>query len=107
MSLLRTLDRTSVVSSPGPLPVLSFLCPSIVARPSARFFSSTPTLLPPRVSSPAPENMDTLFIRALARAASCPEHAKQISTVRQVVPPVTTHHKTRRKSTNNYERRGL
>lgn len=43
--------------------------------------------------------MDNFFIRALARAGSCPEHAKQISTLRDIVPFATRHHKTRRKST--------
>jgi pentatricopeptide repeat protein len=47
--------------------------------------------------------MDNLFIQALARAASCHEHARQIATLRDVVP--YTHHKTRRRDAVQHERR--
>ncbi|KAJ4294306.1 hypothetical protein N0V90_007996 [Kalmusia sp. IMI 367209] len=42
--------------------------------------------------------MDNFFIQALARAASCPQHAKQVSTLRETTSFLTAHHKTRRKS---------
>jgi pentatricopeptide repeat protein len=42
--------------------------------------------------------MDNFFIQALVRAASCPQHTKQISTYRDSIPLTLSHHKPRRKS---------
>jgi pentatricopeptide repeat protein len=42
--------------------------------------------------------MDSFFIQALVRAASCPQHAKHISTHGHTAPPTLSHHKARRKS---------
>jgi pentatricopeptide repeat protein len=43
--------------------------------------------------------MESFFIQALVRAGTCRHHAKHISTLRDVAPYTSTHHKTRRKST--------
>jgi pentatricopeptide repeat protein len=42
--------------------------------------------------------MDSFFIQALVRAASCPQHVKHISTHGHTAPPTLSHHKARRKS---------
>ncbi|KAJ4357725.1 uncharacterized protein N0V89_002301 [Didymosphaeria variabile] len=49
--------------------------------------------------------MENLFIQALARAGSCPEHAKQISTLRDGLPFTGPHHKKSRKSIESIVRR--
>ncbi|KAF2185623.1 hypothetical protein K469DRAFT_707852 [Zopfia rhizophila CBS 207.26] len=113
MSLFRTLDRTTcstVVSNIAPGPLLTFLCPVICSkrRPihsARRVFRQSAVNLPPRSLSAASGHMDNLFIQALAKAASCKRHAKQISTLREVEPYSTTYHKPRRKSIVHNESR--
>ncbi|KAF1960451.1 hypothetical protein CC80DRAFT_513997 [Byssothecium circinans] len=110
MSLLRTLDRTSAVSNPSHArPLLTFLYPVLCKNdPSRRKFSKSSVNSPPRVTRTSTESMDSFFIQALVRAGSCPEHAKQISTLPHAFPfPMATkHHKTRRKNIlHNKERR--
>jgi pentatricopeptide repeat protein len=119
MSLRRSLDRTSAVSIQ--LPLLPFLCPALYRQePARRTFSKSAVTRKPRVTRPSQLAMDNFFISALVRASSCPEHAKHISTKRDLNPSesirassTTTlnanrHHKKRWKSfllTN--ERRGF
>jgi pentatricopeptide repeat protein len=43
--------------------------------------------------------MDTFFIQALVRAGSCPKHATQVHTLREVASPSLRHGNSRRKST--------
>ncbi|KAF2736386.1 hypothetical protein EJ04DRAFT_489865 [Polyplosphaeria fusca] len=108
MSLFRTLDRTSAVSNPSTRPIPTFLCPVLLSNTVRRSFRATPVVPRSRTSSsPLSNQMDSLFIQALARAASCHEHAKQISTLRQVIPPVTSYRKTRRNDISHSERRGF
>ncbi|KAF1967634.1 hypothetical protein BU23DRAFT_658862 [Bimuria novae-zelandiae CBS 107.79] len=102
MSLFRALDRTSAVScSHAATPILTFLYPAAYAKSSKRSFGKSAINRPPRIRRADGVRMDNLFIQALARAGSCPLHAKQISTLREVVPFAATHHKTRRKSTSS------
>ncbi|PSN68545.1 hypothetical protein BS50DRAFT_571803 [Corynespora cassiicola Philippines] len=109
MSLFRSLDRTTctaAVSSSAATTtpsshILAFLCPAFTTfTPHAprRSFSRRPvtrpvTRLPRAPGTPDPTPMDSFFISALARAASCPEHARQISSLS------AHHHRPRRKST--------
>ncbi|KAF2471673.1 uncharacterized protein BDR25DRAFT_22181 [Lindgomyces ingoldianus] len=106
MSLFHTLERTTntVVSNVG-RPILTFLCPSLLSRPFRRMFRPSAADRRPRISLPSTELMDTLFIQALACAGSCEQHARQISTMRKIIPFASKHHKIRRKSTFNDDRR--
>lgn len=107
MSLLRALDGTTctaaVANAITTRPMLSFLYPSPrpVSKNTRRSFANTAMSRTPRVpSSNSPhDTWDTFFIQALARAGSCREHQRQIATLREVLPPATTHHRKRRKST--------
>jgi pentatricopeptide repeat protein len=97
MSLLRALDRTSAVSHTVlARPFLAFLYPSSLSEPSKRQFSKAAIARPSGLTSDGPR-MDSFFIQALARAGSCPEHARHFSTLRHGTPSVTSYHKTRRK----------
>lgn len=102
MSLLRALDGTTcsaTVSHTAVRPLLSFLYPPTTAPNGRRSFSRSPMNRPPRVPAPANDALDQFFIQALVRAGTCPEHQRQISTLRGILPPKITHHRTRRKST--------
>jgi pentatricopeptide repeat protein len=108
MSLLRALDGTTCsvkagVNTTVSRPLLSFLYPGplpfSVAKNTRRSFSQSPMSRPPRVAQQPPDAMDAFFIQALARAGSCQEHQRQISTLRDIVPAANRHHRTRRKST--------
>jgi pentatricopeptide repeat protein len=92
MSLFRTLDRTSAVSNTRARPLLSFLWPSFETKTCRRNLSKRTINSSPSAAKNA--RMDSFFIQALVRAASCPEHARPISTLH-----TSQHHKTRRKST--------
>ncbi|KAF2127154.1 hypothetical protein P153DRAFT_368489, partial [Dothidotthia symphoricarpi CBS 119687] len=106
MSLFRTLDRSSCTSALSTnahaRPFLAFLWPARHTRTATRSFSKSAVHSPPQLT------MDTLFIQALARAGSCPEHAKQISMLRHVPSNSSTPHKARRNITCQQQaRRGL
>lgn len=49
--------------------------------------------------------MDNFFIQALVRAASCPDHQRQISTFRNDSSSAVKHHKARRKDLLPYEQK--
>jgi pentatricopeptide repeat protein len=99
MSLLRTLDRTSAVSNTtNARPLLTFLCPALQEKKNRRSFSKSAVNSPPQLIQSG-EHVENLFIRALVRAGSCHGHAKRIWTVREVIPYVPQHCKTRRNST--------
>jgi pentatricopeptide repeat protein len=98
MSLLRTLDRTSAVSNPHTRPLLSFLWPSFETKTHRRSFGKKAVNQPPP-SAARNARMDNFFIQALVRAGSCPEHARPISTRREIVSLAPRCLKTRRKST--------
>ncbi|KAL1797288.1 hypothetical protein ACET3X_003894 [Alternaria dauci] len=99
MSLLRTLDRTSAVSNTAHArPFLSFLYPRREDSPSKRRFSNKAidnARLPKRTGA----RIDAFFIGALVRAASCPEHAKPLHTLRGVETASPKHQTGRAKST--------
>ncbi|KAF2441542.1 hypothetical protein P171DRAFT_434200 [Karstenula rhodostoma CBS 690.94] len=108
MSLLRTLDRTSAVSCPHPIPIrpsLTFLCPVLHNTAPKRSFNKSAVTRPSRVRAAGGGLTEKLFIQALARAGSCSEHAKQISTLRDRLPFVAPHYKKRRKSVDAIARR--
>jgi pentatricopeptide repeat protein len=106
MSLFRTLDRTSAVSRPPPArPWLAFLYPVWYHSAPQRRFSKTAINRPPRTRAANGGAVGTLFIQALARAASCPEHARHLSTQRDGPALATPHHKKRRKSVGAIVRR--
>jgi pentatricopeptide repeat protein len=97
MSLLRTLDRTSAVSNTAHArPFLTFLCPAIYQKTPKKSFSKTAINNAPPLTTA--RDMDSFFIHALVRAGSCPEHARHLSTMREVAPYASRHHKPRRKS---------
>lgn len=92
MSLFRTLDRTSAVSCEHALrPFLTFLCPVLHTPSAKRSFSKRPVDRPSRSSTANGDHTERLFIQALARAGSCPEHARQISTHRDRPTPASQH----------------
>ncbi|ORY05551.1 hypothetical protein BCR34DRAFT_44113 [Clohesyomyces aquaticus] len=105
MSLLHSFARTTPPVSHIARPILSFLCPRLSPTSARRTFSQTATNRPPRVAQSRAEPMDNFFIQALVRVASCEKHARQMTTLRDMVPSLSTHHKTRRKSTFNDVRR--
>ncbi|KAF2692132.1 hypothetical protein K458DRAFT_381958 [Lentithecium fluviatile CBS 122367] len=106
MSLFRTLDRTSAVSHTNyTRPFLTFLYPISCCKPSTRIFTKSAINRPPKILSADSKRMDGFFIQALARAGSCPEHAKQIYTLRNVNSNATSYHKTRRKAALQYQER--
>ncbi|OAG07365.1 uncharacterized protein CC84DRAFT_1163563 [Paraphaeosphaeria sporulosa] len=99
MSLLRTLDRTSAVSRKSPLcPLLTFLCPALSGPAPRRSFSNAAVDRAPRISAADGAPAEKLFLRALARAASCPEHAKHMSTQRDGLVLVAPQHRKTTKS---------
>jgi pentatricopeptide repeat protein len=99
MSLLRTLDRTSAVSNTtNARPFLTFLCPALPEKKHRRSFSKSAVNSPPRLIR-SEEHVESFFIQALVRAGTCHGHAKHISTLREIIPHVPQHYKTRRKST--------
>ncbi|KAF2801413.1 uncharacterized protein BDZ99DRAFT_220411 [Mytilinidion resinicola] len=101
MSLFGTLDRSTrspVVAAIGPRSLLALLCPALrspapSSRPRRRAIHSTRAVV-----LPSPTQMDNLFIRALVQAGSCPQHARHPTTCREPSPFISSHHKTRRKS---------
>jgi pentatricopeptide repeat protein len=98
MSLFRTLDRTSAVSNTAHArPFLTFLYPNPDKHTSRRRFSKKAVDNAPLPDRSAP--MDTFFIQALARAGSCPKHAKHIHTPRGLASPSPKYQSTRRKVT--------
>ncbi|KAF3007912.1 hypothetical protein E8E13_011121 [Curvularia kusanoi] len=104
MSLFRTLDRTSAVSQ-HQAPYLSFLCPSLQqTKKSQRSFSRVAITNVSPTTSPKGDPMEGAFIRALVRAGSCPKHANQIHTLRNVVPRLPQQHKAHRKQPPDQER---
>lgn len=99
MSLLRTLDRTSAVSCQHPIrPSLTFPCPVRCTAPPQRRFGKGPMTRPPTSTVADGRGLETLFIQALARAGSCPAHAKHMSTRRDGLACVAPQYKKRRKS---------
>jgi len=106
MSLLRTLDRTSAVSHTVlARPFLPFLYPAPFSKLSNRTFTKRALNRLPKPSLDG-RRMDSFFVQALARAGSCPEHAKQMSTLRGATSGIKSHHKARRKSaSHDHERR--
>jgi pentatricopeptide repeat protein len=107
MSLFRNFDRTSAVSHTVlARPFLAFLYPVPPCPSSNRAFGNTVINRSPRLLSAGRDRMDSLFIQALARAGYCPEHAKQISSLRTGFPSNISYHKTRRKGAlHSHERR--
>ncbi|KAH8730293.1 hypothetical protein GQ44DRAFT_823612 [Phaeosphaeriaceae sp. PMI808] len=99
MSLFRTLDRTSAVSNTiHARPLLTFLCPVLQKKASRRGFSKSAISIAPQLAH-SNQYVEAWFIKALARAASCREHAKHISTLNGVVPHTHKIQKIRYKST--------
>jgi pentatricopeptide repeat protein len=99
MSLFRTLDRTSAVSNTANArPLLTFLCPALHKTPPKRRFSKSAVSNPPRLTRSG-ESVEKFYIQALVQAGTCQDHAKHISTLRDIVPHAPRHHKTRQKST--------
>jgi pentatricopeptide repeat protein len=99
MSLFRTLDRTSAGSyTTNAGPFLTFLCPALQPKISKRSFSKSAVNSPPRLF-PNGLHVGDIYIQALVTAASCREHAKQISTLREVIPHAPRHLSARQKST--------
>jgi pentatricopeptide repeat protein len=106
MSLFHTLARTSAVSSPPPArPLLAFLYPVLYDSAPRRCFSRSAITCPPRTSAADGGPVEALFIQALARAGSCPEHARHMSTQRDGPPLVTPHYKKRREGVDSLARR--
>lgn len=105
MSLLRTLDRTSAVSQ-HQAPFLSFLCPVLQQGKRARrsFTNAAINHVSPKKALQG-DSLEAVYIGALARAASCPKHAHQIHTLRNVVPRLPPHEKTRRKHVSKQDQR--
>ena len=98
MSLFRTFDRTSAVSHTVlTRPFLEFLYPISFSKPSDRKFSKRAIKSPPKPSSNG-QRMDSFFIQALARAGSCPQHARHISIACDGTKTITPRHKIRRKA---------
>lgn len=111
MSILRTLDRTSAVSQ-HPAPALSFLYPLLQqTSKSRRAFSHTAAKhgVPPGPSRD--DAVEAVFIRGLVRAGSCQKHARQMHTLRNIVPQSPRQQKTRRKHAADqdprHDRRGF
>ncbi|KAF1921753.1 hypothetical protein BDU57DRAFT_584776 [Ampelomyces quisqualis] len=99
MSPFRILHRTSAVSNTANArPLLTFLCPVLHKKPSKRRFGKSAVSCPPRLTH-SRESVERFYIQALAQAATCQEHAKHISTLRDIVPHAPRGHKTRQKST--------
>ncbi|KAF2013663.1 hypothetical protein BU24DRAFT_424665 [Aaosphaeria arxii CBS 175.79] len=107
MSLFRTFDRTTChsVSNTVSSPLLTFLCPALQQkRHYQRGVFQAVVARAPRTTSPRKNQMDDFFIKALARAGTCQEHRRQISTIRENVVPTRNNHKIRRKATVSCER---
>lgn len=99
MSLLRTLDRTSAVSYTTNAGLfLTFLCSVLQSKTPRRTFSKSAVTSPPRLVA-SRTDVEDLYIQSLAKAASCRQHARQISTFREVIPHAPQHLRVRHKST--------
>ncbi|KAF2108266.1 hypothetical protein BDV96DRAFT_587980 [Lophiotrema nucula] len=110
MSLLRTLDRTTCTSAGSTIaarPLFTFLCSALSDTESRRSFHKASVARAPRLPAPSADQMETLIVQALARAGSCREHAKQMSTLRGIVPPSTKEYQLRRKGTHDSDSRGF
>ncbi|KAH7389359.1 hypothetical protein DE146DRAFT_161003 [Phaeosphaeria sp. MPI-PUGE-AT-0046c] len=99
MSLFRTLDRTSAVSHPTNAGLfLPFLCPALQPKIPKRGFRKHAVNSPPQLAYTG-KHVERVYFQALAQAASCHQHAKHISTLREVIPYAPRHFKVRQKST--------
>ncbi|KAF2260119.1 pentatricopeptide repeat protein [Lojkania enalia] len=110
MSLLRTLDRTTCTSAgskTAPRSILSSLCPAPSSSSYTRSFCKSVVAIALRTPSRSTEQMDTFFIQALARAGSCQEHARHISTLRGDVSLNLKYYEPRLKAPLHNERKGF
>ncbi|KAH7084878.1 hypothetical protein BKA63DRAFT_498396 [Paraphoma chrysanthemicola] len=99
MSLFRTLHRTSAVSNAtNARPFLTFLYPPLPGQTKKRTFSKSAVKTTPRTPT-THHDTESVFIEALVRAGTCREHARSLSILRGARPHVSSHQKSRGKST--------